>query len=349
MLSQRSETILSSIIRQYVEQAAPVSSSAIISECGLDVCSATVRNEMVRLEEEGYIVKPHHSAGSVPSDKGYRYYVEQIKNARLPVTEQLLINHLFHQVEKEMENWLSLAAGLVSQRVHNVAVVTQPRQTNSRFHHLELVTLQETLVLAVLIMRGARVRQQLISFAEPISQFELNTISGKLNEICEGKSKNRITEDTLFLTEREKIVRDAIVKMLQAEDEQLNEEPYLEGLNYLLEQPEFARSQRAHSLMELVEKRRLGRMLAEEDFKDDIKVYIGGENREESIRDYSVVLGSYGLPDEARGTLGVIGPTRMNYEKTIAAVRYLSLVMSALVAELYGRDPDSVTETSTDS
>jgi heat-inducible transcriptional repressor len=340
MLNPRSETILSSIIRQYIERATPVSSAAIIAECGLDVCSATVRNEMMRLEEEGYILKPHHSAGSVPSDKGYRYYVESIKHAQLPVTEQLLINHLFHQVEKEMENWLSLAAGLVSQRVHNVAVVTQPRQTSGKYHHLELVTLQENLALAVLIMRGAKVRQQLVSFDTPISQFELAAISGKLNESFDGQTRSQIEKTALMLNETEKKVQAAVLKMMQAEDEQRNEEPYLEGLNYLLEQPEFVKSQRAHSLMELVERRQLGKMLGEEEFQNqEIKVYIGQENREETIRDYSVVLGSYGLPNEARGTLGVIGPTRMNYEKTIAAVRYLSLVMSALVAELYGREP----------
>ena len=340
MLNPRSETILSSIIRQYIERALPVSSAAVIAECGLDVCSATARNEMMRLEEEGYILKPHHSAGSVPSDKGYRYHVESIKHAQLPLTEQLLINHLFHQVEKEMENWLSLAAGLVSQRVHNVAVVTQPKQTSGKYHHLELVTLQDNLALAVLIMRGARVRQQLVSFDAPVGQFELQVMSGHLNDSFDGQTKGQIEKTALILTEAEKKVHSAVIKMMQSEDEQSNEEPYLDGLNYLLEQPEFVKSQRAHSLMDLVEKRQLGKMLGREEFEDkEIKVYIGQENKEETIRDYSVVLGSYGLPNEARGTLGVIGPTRMNYEKTIAAVRYLSLVMSALVAELYGREP----------
>jgi heat-inducible transcriptional repressor len=340
MLNPRSETILSSIIRQYIERALPVSSAAVIAECGLDVCSATARNEMMRLEEEGYILKPHHSAGSVPSDKGYRYHVESVKHAQLPLTEQLLINHLFHQVEKEMENWLSLAAGLVSQRVHNVAVVTQPKQTSGKYHHLELVTLQDNLALAVLIMRGARVRQQLVSFDAPVGQFELQVMSGHLNDSFDGQTKGQIEKTALILTEAEKKVHSAVIKMMQSEDEQSNEEPYLDGLNYLLEQPEFVKSQRAHSLMDLVEKRQLGKMLGREEFEDkEIKVYIGQENKEETIRDYSVVLGSYGLPNEARGTLGVIGPTRMNYEKTIAAVRYLSLVMSALVAELYGREP----------
>jgi heat-inducible transcriptional repressor len=343
MLNPRSETILSSIVRQYIENAMPVSSASIAVECGLDVCSATVRNEMVRLEEDGYILKPHHSAGSIPSDKGYRYYVESIKHAQLPLNEQLLINHLFHQVEKEMENWLSLAAGLVSQRAHNVAVVTQPKQTSSKYHHLELVTLQETLALAVLILRGAKVRQQLVALDAPISQFELSAISGKLNENFDSQNKGQIEKTKLALSETEKKVHAAILKMMQAEDEQRNEEPYLEGLNYLLEQPEFARSQRAHPLMELVEKRQLGKMLGDEEFEaQEIKVYIGQENPQQSIRDYSVVLGSYGSTNEAHGTLGVIGPTRMNYEKTIAAVRYLSLVMSALVAELYGKETPTV-------
>jgi heat-inducible transcriptional repressor len=165
-------------------------------------------------------------------------------------------------------------------------------------------------------------------------------MSGKLNESFEGQTRSQIEKTGLVLSEIEKKVQVAVLKMMQAENEQQNEEPYLEGLNYLLEQPEFVKSQRAHSLMELVERRQLGKMLGDEEFEDkEIKVYIGQENREETIRDYSVVLGSYGLPNEARGTLGVIGPTRMNYEKTIAAVRYLSLVMSALVAELYGREP----------
>jgi heat-inducible transcriptional repressor len=242
-----------------------------------------------------------------------------------------------------MENWLSLAAGLVSQRVHNVAVVTQPKQTSGKYHHLELVTLQENLGLAVLILRGARVRQQLVSFDGPVGQFELAAMAGRLNESYDGLTRRQIENNALALTETEKKVQAAVLKMMQAEDEQRNEEPYLEGLNYLLEQPEFVKSQRAHSLMELVERRQLGKMLGNEEFEgQEIKVYIGQENREETIRDYSVVLGSYGLPNEARGTLGVIGPTRMNYEKTIAAVRYLSLVMTALVAELYGRDSKNI-------
>src|SRR5271157_5289842 len=98
VINIRTATVLESIIRQYIARAQPVSSSAVIADCSLDVCSATVRNDMVRLEEEGYIVRPHHAAGSIPTEKGYRYFVEKLQSAQLPLDEKLLINHLFHQV-----------------------------------------------------------------------------------------------------------------------------------------------------------------------------------------------------------------------------------------------------------
>ena len=107
MLRPREELILSSIIRQYISRAVPVSSSSVLDECGLDVSSATVRNDVARLEEEGYILRPHHAAGSMPSDKGYRFYVGSLKGIELPVEDQFLINHLFHQVEDKLEEWLN--------------------------------------------------------------------------------------------------------------------------------------------------------------------------------------------------------------------------------------------------
>ena len=132
MLTKREETVLSSIIKQYISWAAPVSSTAVIEECGIDVCSATVRNDVVRLEQEGYIIRPHHSAGSIPSDKGYRYYVESLENMELPLNERFMVSHLFHQVEMEMEEWLNLTASLLAKRVHNLAVIWAPRSLASR-------------------------------------------------------------------------------------------------------------------------------------------------------------------------------------------------------------------------
>ena len=127
MLSLRTETILKSIVSKYIDLAIPVPSQSIVNALELGVSSATVRNEMAQLEGEGYITRPHPSAGSMPSDKGYRCYVEGLMDIRLPMTEQRLINHLFHQVERELEEWLNLAATLIAQLAQNVAVVTMPK------------------------------------------------------------------------------------------------------------------------------------------------------------------------------------------------------------------------------
>ncbi len=342
MLLPRTETILRSIARQYIEEAMPVSSANIIRDCKLSVCSATVRNEMVHLEREGYIIRPHHSAGSVPSDKGYRYYVESLKGVELPAAEQLLINHLFHQVEMELEEWLELAASLIAKRVQNVAVVTMPRPAVGKFHHLELVSLQGPRALAVLILRGAKVRQQLVTFDKPPSQYDLTVITNKINAAYSGLTSAQIRAKKMALSPEEQQVSDTLLKMMKAEDKPEYEESYLDGLHFMLEQPEFDKKLRAPAIMELVEQHRLGRTIMPDELDaEGVQVIIGQENREEVIRNCSVVLSRYGLPDEAVGTIGVVGPTRMHYESAIAAISYLSVVMTKLMAELYGRKPPS--------
>src|SRR4030042_7079617 len=127
MLSPRTETILKSIVGQYITKATPVSSHSITNDYEMGVSAATIRNEMAHLEQEGYIIRPHPSAGSIPSDKGYRFYVETLSDIELPLAEQFLISHLFHQVEQEMEEWLSLAATLAAQLVQHRALVALPK------------------------------------------------------------------------------------------------------------------------------------------------------------------------------------------------------------------------------
>ena len=340
MLSPRTEVILRSITRKYIEEAMPVSSASVINDCQMDVCSATVRNEMVRLEQEGFIIRPHHSSGSVPSEKGYRHFVDLLKDAELPETERLFINHLFHQVEMQLEEWLELAATLAAKQAHSVAVVTKPRPPACRFHRLELVLIQGQRVLAVLILRGAKIRQQLITFPGEISQEELTLISNKVSTAYSGLTAAAIKGRETELVPEEKQIRETLLKMMQAEDSVENEESYLDGLHFMLEQPEFSRNLKAPAIAELVEQRRLGRSIIPEAMSEsDVQVIIGQENREEAIRDYSVVLSRYGLPDEAVGTIGIVGPTRMHYEKAITAIRYLSAVMTRLMSELYGRRP----------
>jgi len=339
MLSLRAEAILKSIVSQYIIRAVPVASQSIMNDSELTVSSATIRNEMVRLEHEGYIIRPHTSAGSIPSDKGYRYYVETLSNIKLPLSEQRLISHLFHQVEKQLEDWLRLAATLIAQLVQNLAIVTMPKTASSRFKYLELVALRDSLALIVLILQGARLRQQLITFDQAISQAELRAMANRLNLAYSGLTRAQISTHDIELSPAEQQVTESLLKTMQDEDEQNYEETYLDGLHFMLSQPEFSENRQWLGLMELVEHRKLIRtIMPPEQPSQRVQVVIGRENKAESIHDYSVVIGHYGPPEEAIGTVGVIGPMRMPYARTISTIDYLSSVLSELVAELYGKE-----------
>ena len=338
MLAPRTETILKHIVGQYIERAVPVASQSIADRPELGISSATIRNEMACLEQEGYIIRPHTSAGSIPTDKGYRCYVESLEHVRLPVAQQFMISHLFHQVEREIEKWLSLAATLLARQVQNMAIVTMPKPVDCKFKHMELVALQDSLALAILVIYGARVMQKLITFDQVISQLRLTAVSNKLNAAYSGFTRQQISAKDMELSSIEQQITDHLVGMMQTEDEQEYEEPYLDGLHFILNQPEFAHSQRMQALMELVENRNLLKAIAPPGLnRQAVQVVIGKENKAEAIQNYSVVISQYGLPDEAAGTIGVVGPTRMPYSNTIPSVDYLSSVLSELVAGLYGR------------
>ena len=337
MLSPRQQKILENIIGQYINGARPVPSQSIINDPELGVSSATVRNEMARLEEEGYILRPHTSAGSIPTDKGYRLYVETMGETRLPVADQERLSQLFSTAEGELDVWLNLAASLLAGMVRNTAVVSAPRSPSTLFKHLELVSLQDTLVLIVLVLNGARVKQQVVTIEENVSQERLTVTATKLSALYSGLTAQEIGSLTVKLSPIERKVTDYLLKMIESEDEDENTEPYLDGLHFLFGQPEFVNNrQLGLSLMELIEGRSLLRSIVPPGFTGGkVRVIIGKENVAEPIHDYSVVLGSYGTPRQASGTIGVIGPTRMPYGRAIATVSFLTLALSRLVDELY--------------
>ena len=338
MLSSRKQAILKSIVEQYINRAIPIPSQQIVKEYEVAVSSATVRNEMAFLEHEGYILRPHTSAGSIPSDKGYRYYVETLNDPAMPVSERFLIDHLFHQVEDELENWLSLAATMLSRMTQNVAVVSLPRTADARFKHVELVSIQNSMGLIVFVLDGAKVKQQLINFTSPVDQAQLTSISNKLNQVYNGLNREQITNAKLELTTVEKAISDYLVHMMQMEDEKNSDVAYLEGWHFLLNQPEFEQTRQVMALMELAEHRDLLRAISPLGMPDHgVQVVIGKENLAEAIQSYSIIIGRYGLPGEAMGTLGIVGPTRMQYARNLSVVNYLAAVLSELIAELYGK------------
>ena len=339
MLREREAIILTSIVRQYIAGAAPVASQRILTDSELDVSSATIRNDMVHLEEMGYVIRPHHAAGCLPSDKGYRYYVETLTDIELPVEEQLLINHLFYQAEKKLDEWLSLATALTAQMVRAVAVATPPRVLACRFKHLEIISIRDQLALVVLVLHGARVRQELITFGQPVNQIEHSATSNKLNGLFANLNREQLAAKSGELSGDERTAADLVVKLMGTEDLAESGEPFLDGFHFILGQPEFTQNYRLTSLVELAEQRKLVRSIIPQELTArGVQVVIGKENKSEAISNLSVVVSHYGIPQKAVGTLGVVGPTRMSYVRAISTVDYLSSVLSKLVAGLYNEE-----------
>ncbi len=345
MLSPRRETILKAIIEQYICKAKPVSSQSLIDDCDLEVSSATIRNEMAYLEEAGFITHPHTSSGKVPGELGYRYYVQSIGEVQLPIDERLQISHIFHQAEREIEEWLNLTASLVSQMVQNAVVVTLPRVNSGvcRMKHVELVGLTDTMALMVLVLEGATVKEQLVKFEEKVAQIELSSMGMRMNSVYSGMNSSQITAKTEKLSGIEQHVHELLIKLMESQDKAKFEEPCLDGLHFTLNQPEFARDHRiAFDLIEMIEQRKLiSCILPQSHVAGHVTVIIGKENKTESMRELSVVLANYGVPEEATGLIGVIGPTRMPYARTIATVDYLVSVLNQLVSRLYGKENQS--------
>ena len=337
-LTPRSETILKSIVEQYIARAVPVPSQSVMRNNELDVSSATIRNEMMRLKQEGYIIQPHTSAGSVPSDKGYRHYVETLDDIRLPINQQRMINHLFHQVETRMEEWSKLTATLLANMSQNMSIVATAKSDNCLFKHLELVSIQDSTALLILVLQGAVVRQQLTVFDQPVSQAELSDVSNKLNSIFAGLNNPQIQAKKVELSDLETSVADCIANIMKTEDEIEYEAPYLDGLQFIFNQPEFANARQTTTSLALTENKNLLRVILPDKLTGrGVHVIIGKENKSEAIQNYSVVISQYGLPGEAIGCIAVIGPTRMQYARSIASVDYLAEVLSGLIAWLYGR------------
>jgi len=334
MLTERRARILQSLIQEYISTAMPVSSEAVLKSSGLKVSSATVRNEMAQLEEEGYIVQPHTSAGRVPSTKGYRYYVEiLLRERQLSLEEQRLILHQFYQTGREIEEWTHLAAAILSRMLQNVAVVTLPQMVEPKLRQLKLISLNESMALLVLVFDDARFRQRTVVFETPILQEQLNSISQRLSDVFEGLTSSEIgdTEEPLSPIEQRVI---ELVMELMGEGEV--GEPYFDGVSHVLSQPEFSKSDRASLLMELLEKRTLlSDILAQAPGDEKLRVIIGEEASESALQGLSVVLSRYGNPQQASGVIGVLGPIRMPYERVFPAIRFLSGTMSERLDDSY--------------
>ena len=335
-LTERQKTLLLLIIRDYIESAQPVGSKRLAEHYHINLSSATIRNEMGALTEMGYLRQPHTSAGRVPTEEGYRYFVSQMMhNAELPEAIQQTISHQFHQSRADMNQWMTLAASVLAHQSQGVSVVTAPHAEQSRYKHVELISTQGRQVLMVLVMVGGEVSQQILTLAEPVSQERLSQTASRLNGLLAGLAADAIAALPTRSDALDQDILTLILQDMRRTADQDSGEIFTDGLTNVLSEPEFSDSDEARRALKLFEERStLRNLLARTTTNSNIgglQVLIGGEGEWEELRQCSIVLARYGVPGMATGTLGVLGPMRMSYAKTIPTVRYVAGLLSDLV------------------
>lgn len=336
-LSQRRQAVLALVVQEYITSAQPVGSKSVVDDYGLRVSPATIRNEMKALEEQGFLTHPHTSAGRVPTEEGYRYFVEHLLPEQpLAPEERRMIQHQFHQVRQELDQWAQLAAAILAHSARMAALATPARSDQCRFKHVELVEVRDGLALLVLVLQQGMVQQQMIVLDHSVSQSELSQLSNQLNDLLAGMTASEISVPPGRLLPLGDQVVELIRETMLGEDDAATEQIYRGGLTHMLMQPEFASAEDVQQVVAMLEQPpMLGAILSSVRNQDGVQVLIAGEGRYETLRDVSLVLSRYGVARGATGVLGVVGPVRMPYAQTIPLVRYVAQLMSDMVHDWY--------------
>lgn len=335
-LSERQKALLMVIIRDYIDAAQPVGSKRLVERYHLDLSSATIRHEMGLLTDMGYLRQPHTSAGRVPTEEAYRLFVSEMMNqAELPQSVQNTISHQFHQARPGVDQWMHLAASVLAHQSQGASMVTAPRAENARFQHVELISTQGRQILMVLVLVGGEVSQQLLALAEPVSQERLSQTASRLNRKLVGLAVHEMAALPGRSDALEQDILTLVIGDMRRAADSISGEIYTDGLTNVLAEPEFAESDDARRALKLFEERStLQDLLARTTVNSTVgglQVLIGGEGGWEDLRQCSMVLARYGVPGLATGTLGVLGPMRMSYARTIPTVRFVAGLLSNLV------------------
>ncbi|MBM4406618.1 MAG: heat-inducible transcription repressor HrcA [Chloroflexi bacterium] len=333
MITDRQQAILNFIVSEYVSSAAPVPSQSIAF--GFSVSSATIRNDMADLEGEGYIRRPHISSGGIPSHKGYRRHVETLPRISTEPDAGARLRRQLEESAQDIELWTKAAAEMLSDMARNMAVVSPPKAPQARLKRIELVHLQEYLALLVMVLQEAKTKQRILHLRQSASQGDLTKISNKLNALFSGATAAAITPKEPAAEPAERQVIEALKGLLAAEDAGRFEEPLIAGLRHLMNQPEFLNGARLREVIDFLEdKRRLRESLSRIVAGEKMRVVIGRENDSGEIQECSVIIARYGQSEGVNGVVAVVGPTRLNYRRTIASVQTVSDALTGLVGEL---------------
>ncbi len=344
-LDLRSQAILRAVIDEYISTAQPVGSQALVERYGLGVSSATVRNILAELEMAGLLSHPHTSAGRMPTDAGYRFYVESIVDASpLSAVEQLMIRHQFGQVEYASEHWFRLAATTLAGLTRSAGLATPAKPSAAHIRRVDLVAVNERMASLILVLREGAIKQAAVTLdeTEGIDQPTLNRVAGLLNEHLPETTASAAETILSHFGENDPVERVArrvgerIVRILRDYDAATVEEVFSDGLLNVMEAPEFAHSDKLRQVFTALENRAyLGELVGSVADSNRIRVVIGAENPRIEMHDVSLVLAPYGRPGRALGVVGVLGPTRMSYPHAIGTVTFVSGLMNELVDHLY--------------
>ncbi|HOT92189.1 MAG TPA: heat-inducible transcriptional repressor HrcA [Anaerolineae bacterium] len=341
-LTERQSLLLKLIVREHVESTGPVASRTLVEKYNLKFSPATVRNEMAALESLGYLTQPHTSAGRMPTEAGFRYFVARLMEEQsLPLAEQRRIAHQFYQARDRIESWLPLASSVLAQTSGGASVVTAPRTMQPVYKHLELILTHGRAILLILVLQGGMVEQQMLALSEPMTQTALREAADRLNQIFAGLRAADIESRIGELPSLEADVARLVISIMRKSEGMPSDEIYQHGLSELLQEPEFVEGDVAStSVVRVLEERSLLQAVLSETLTPavgvgNVCVLIGGEGRWDELRACSIVLTRYGVMDYATGALGVVGPIRMPYGRTISAVRFVANILGEMVYEMY--------------
>ncbi|WP_418790701.1 heat-inducible transcriptional repressor HrcA [Phosphitispora sp. TUW77] len=343
-LDERKKKVLQAIIRDYINTAEPVGSRTIAKKYELGVSPATIRNEMADLEELGYIEQPHTSAGRVPSDKGYRYYVDCLMDKKtLSEHEEGIILSGYKAKVKDIGTVLRQTNSILSGITNYTSMVMGPQFTKSNLRHVQLVPFDSNKALVLVVTDCGLVQNKILDLPQSVNEVDLQKITQVMNAKLQGISLDQIKltliKEIYYELSNHKHIFEAAMEMVQ-ETLYLNQEEkvYLAGTLNIFNQPEFRDLSRVRTLLSLLEQDKVLKEILNENNNAEtgISVTIGSENRVDGLRDCSTITATYQIDGRTVGSVGIIGPTRMDYEKAVCIIEFMTTHLSKIMKDFYG-------------
>ena len=343
-IDERKQKVLLAIIQDYIATAEPVGSRTISRKADLGVSPATIRNEMSDLEEMGYIEQPHTSSGRVPSDLGYRYYVDfMMEKQRLTNLEQDFIRMGYESKKTEVTAVIQQTSKILSQLTNYTSIILGPQGDRSAFKHLQLVPIDTGKAMVIVITEAGFVHNKVIDVPEKLKQDDLMKISQVLDAKLQGHTvediKRSLISEIYFELNKQKEIFNIVMELMQNDSPGLAPEDrvYLAGSLNMLNQPEFRQIEKVKTLLSLLDQDDLLRNLMTSTSQEEgVTISIGEENKEKGLRDCSMITATYHVDGQLIGSIGVLGPTRMEYAKVVSVVEYMTHNLEEILKNCYG-------------